>query len=339
VDVEGGVFGGSPAITGNMTVASGGAGSVTGASSVSGNVDVYTGGSFAGAHTVTGALTTHGACTISPSDTPGMAMTLTVGNLTLDASTTLNFNLGAPGTTGQHVSDLISITGDLSLDGTLNVNNLSGFGPGVYTIIGYSGLLSGNGLTLGSTLPVGYNYAIDSTSIANKINLDVSLQFLAGDTNRDNELNSLDIDAIYQHLTQAPPSYVGTWPRTILTWSTALAQYDVNNSLSVTQDDVTYELNHYFLTSYGDANMDKATGFVDFQALLNHWQASGPSIGWAQGDFNGDGVVDFLDFQFLLDDWNPSGWVITGADTPEPATLSLLALGGLALLRRSRKKA
>jgi hypothetical protein len=130
---------------------------------------------------------------------------------------------------------------------------------------------------------------------------------------------------------------VGTWPRTILPWSSALAQYDVNNSNSVTQDDVTYELNHYFLTSYGDANLDKATGFVDFQALLNHWQATGASIGWAQGDFNGDGTVDFLDFQMLLNYWNPGGWNFSPSQTPEPASLSLLLLGGLALLRRSRK--
>jgi hypothetical protein len=100
---------------------------------------------------------------------------------------------------------------------------------------------------------------------------------------------------------------------------------------------VTYELNHYFLTSYGDANLDKATGFVDFQALLNHWQATGASIGWAQGDFNGDGTVDFLDFQMLLNYWNPGGWNFSPSQTPEPASLSLLLLGGLALLRRSRR--
>ena len=71
--------------------------------------------------------------------------------------------------------------------------------------------------------------------------------------------------------------------------------------------------------------------------MLDHWQASGAGIGWAQGNFNTDDTVDFLDFQKLLDYWNPGGWHITGSQVPEPATLSLLALGGLALLRRSRK--
>jgi hypothetical protein len=157
--------------------------------------------------------------------------------------------------------------------------------------------------------------------------------FLPGDTNHDGALNSLDIDAIYQHLTQAPPGYVGTWPRKLLAWSSALAQYDLDGDQAVTQADVTYELNHYFLTNYGDANLDKATGFVDFQTLLNHWQATGGSIGWAQGDFNGDGTVDFLDFQMLLNYWNPGGWNFAPAQTPEPASLTLVLLGGLALLR------
>jgi hypothetical protein len=55
------------------------------------------------------------------------------------------------------------------------------------------------------------------------------------------------------------------------------------------------------------------------------------SQGWSTGDFNGDGLVNFVDFQDLLDNWNPVGY---GSPVPEPATLSLLALGALALFRR-----
>jgi len=46
--------------------------------------------------------------------------------------------------------------------------------------------------------------------------------------------------------------------------------------------------------------------------------------------------VNFLDFQKLLDYWNPGGWNFAPSQTPEPATLALLALGGLALLRRKK---
>jgi len=111
---------------------------------------------------------------------------------------------------------------------------------------------------------------------------------------------------------------------------------DVNGDGVVNQLDVTYELNHYFHTSYGDANLDRATDFGDFQTLLNHWQASGPTIGWAQADYNGDGVVDFLDFQILLNYWNPGGWNYAPSQTPEPASLSLILLGALGLVRRKR---
>jgi hypothetical protein len=68
--------------------------------------------------------------------------------------------------------------------------------------------------------------------------------------------------------------------------------------------------------------------------LLDNWQVSGPGVGLAQADFNGDGVVNFTDFQVLLDYWCPNGWNFAPSQTPEPATLSLILLGGLALLRR-----
>ncbi len=164
--------------------------------------------------------------------------------------------------------------------------------------------------------------------------------YLPGDTNHDGVVNSLDIDAIYQHLTVAPSTYLGTWPRPLLTWSPALTQYDPAGLGSVSQADVTYELNNYFHTNYGDANLDGATDFADFQALLNHWQQSG--AGWAGADFNGDGVTDFMDFQILLNYWNPAGWNFapSASQTPEPATLAIVLAGGLfVLLRRQRRSA
>jgi hypothetical protein len=157
--------------------------------------------------------------------------------------------------------------------------------------------------------------------------------FPRGDTNRDGVLNQLDVDAIYQHFTVAPTGYPGTWPRPLVAYN---AQYDVNGDGVVNQDDVTCELNDYFLTSYGDANLDKNTDFVDFQALLNNWQQSGPGVGLAQADFNGDGVVDFLDFQILLNYWNPGGWNFAPSESPEPASVSLILLGAVGFLRRRR---
>ena len=278
------------------------------------------GGTLSGTLSITGNVSSTGG-QVTPG-TAGAAGTMHVtGNVALDHGTTLNYALGAPGTIGGGINGLITITGNLSLDGTLNVTALSGFGIGTYRLFNYTGTLtepSGN-LTKG-TLPDGFGYTID-TGTTGQVNLDVALPFPPGDTSHDGLLNSLDIDAIY-HNFGAP----------------ATSQWKVDGDGNVVgQGDVTFELRTYFHTNYGDANLDTKTDFLDFQVLLDHWQATGPNIGWQQGDFNGDYTVDFLDFQKLLDYWNPGGWNFAPAQTPEPASLSLILLGGLALLRRSRK--
>ncbi len=73
---------------------------------------------------------------------------------------------------GTTTSDRIAVTGMLTLDGTLTVNAMAGFGAGRYDLIDYTGTLTDNGLNLG-TLPSGYNYAID-TSIAGQVDLVVT---------------------------------------------------------------------------------------------------------------------------------------------------------------------
>ncbi len=131
--------------------------------------------------------------------------------------------------------------------------------------------------------------------------------------------------AVYDRATgqYGPPTY------------NAVYNVDGNGVQEITQADVTYELQHYFNTGYADANLDTYTDYGDFQVLLTHWMQHG---GWAEGDFNGDGIVDFGDFQILLYNWNPSGWN-NPSEIPEPASLSLLVLGTLALLRRRSGKA
>jgi probable HAF family extracellular repeat protein len=76
----------------------------------------------------------------------------------------------------------------------------------------------------------------------------------------------------------------------------------------------------------GDANGDGTVSFADYQTLEGNF---GTGTTWAQGDFNGDHAVTFADYQILEANFGKSS-------VPEPATLSLLILGGLALARRRR---
>jgi hypothetical protein len=78
----------------------------------------------------------------------------------------------------------------------------------------------------------------------------------------------------------------------------------------------------------GDINGDGLVDVADYDI----WAANVGKAGatWSQGDLNGDGLVDVADYDIWAAD------VGNTAATPEPATLSLLVLGGAAMIRRRK---
>ena len=76
----------------------------------------------------------------------------------------------------------------------------------------------------------------------------------------------------------------------------------------------------------GDATLDRNTDFLDYVSVATNY---GVGSTWTQGDVTGDGAVDFLDYVRIATNY--------GSHTPEPATLVLLALGGLVVMRRKRR--
>ena len=82
----------------------------------------------------------------------------------------------------------------------------------------------------------------------------------------------------------------------------------------------------------GDADKNGAVDVVDLGILATNYDTPAGAT-WAKGDFNADGAVDVIDLGILATNY---GWAATGP-VPEPVCLSLLAVGGVALLRRRRQ--
>ena len=88
----------------------------------------------------------------------------------------------------------------------------------------------------------------------------------------------------------------------------------------------------------GDTNGDYIVDNADYDNLIAQF---GSSPGGESADFNGDGFVDLEDFSILRGNFGYGVGAAPYADltaaTPEPATLTLLALSGLAIMRRPKR--
>ncbi|MBH3428224.1 autotransporter-associated beta strand repeat-containing protein [Pseudomonas alkylphenolica] len=146
----------------------------------SAHVQVNSGATLTGAGSLGGAVTVADGGHLAVSSGSALAMNA----LVLENSANLDVDLSAPVTGGGN--GLLDVAGNLTLDGTLNVSDLGGFGTGVYRLINYTGTLTDNGLAIGS-VPGNVTLADLQlqTVIANQLNLlvaapDVAVQFWDG---------------------------------------------------------------------------------------------------------------------------------------------------------------
>lgn len=145
-----------------QTVVRGGSLVVNG--SVASGVAVNNGGRLAGTGLVAGTVAVDLGGVLSGTQ----GQTLTMGGLNLAEGAQVNVSLGQASASAA----LFDMTGDLVLDGVLNVTDAGGFGAGVYSLMRYGGALTDRGLAIGAT-PQGVN-ASDlgiQTSVAGQVNL------------------------------------------------------------------------------------------------------------------------------------------------------------------------
>lgn len=118
---------------------------------------------------VLGGTGTLGAALVDGTIAPGSSVgTLTLGSLALSAGSALRYELGIPGLIGGSANDLINVTGNLTLDGSLDIIALPGFGEGIYRLINYGGTLTDNGLAVRNAPD--FDYAVQ-TGVAGQVNL------------------------------------------------------------------------------------------------------------------------------------------------------------------------
>jgi fibronectin-binding autotransporter adhesin len=171
--------------TGTLRLGTGGSIANSGTISVASGAifDIDTGLSLAAAQWLLGSGTVLGNVTVPGTIAPGLsgsAGTLSFANdLALDSGSILSYGLTGTNTTaGGGVNDLSAVTGSLTLDGTINVSEigagsfLSATQGNTWRLFTYSGTLTNNGLSLGTTptLSSGLTLAID-TSTPNEVNL------------------------------------------------------------------------------------------------------------------------------------------------------------------------
>jgi len=111
--------------------------------------------------------------------------------------------------------------------------------------------------------------------------------------------------------------------------------YDLSGALTYTTNVALVGTGTTWTAHGGDANLDEAVDVFDLSVLANNYQVAAAQD-WTTADYDLSGLVDVFDLAELANNY---GWTAGGGGdpVPEPATLGLIVLGALAVIRRRRR--
>jgi hypothetical protein len=143
-----------------------------------------------------------------------------------------------------------------------------------------------------------------------------------GDFNRDGALDVNDLEALTAEVQAGSIDL----------------KFDVDGNDIVDTNDRNVWITDIKNTFIGDANLDGQVNAEDLNALALSWRSTF-ATSWSQGDFNADGTVNASDLNELALNWRSGVAAAASAPAvPEPSSLTLLLLGGLALLRGTGRR-
>jgi fibronectin-binding autotransporter adhesin len=283
-----------------------------------------------------------------PAATSGTAI-LTVG---ADNSNQLFSGILADGTAGGNLALVKNGTGMLALNGantytggtTLNAGTLAGSGSIVGTVTAGTaaqsinpgasgansiGTLTLGGLTTNAHTTLAFDLGSPSTpsdlldvtgplTLATGVSIQISSQSVTG-------ASSLGYYKVIQYGTLVGSAAGITLP--------AVAN-NIAYTLDTLHDPGFIDIHRGYI---GDANDDGSVTVADLNTVLNNLGTVKSS--WAAGNFDGAATIDLTDLNDVLNHIGstiPTGSVVS-SPAPEPASLSLLALGAAAVMVRRRR--